>query len=51
LLRRGESAKPEEREKLRRQLDELIAPFSDNIAYYAFLEAEREAAGLGDGDS
>jgi predicted ATP-binding protein involved in virulence len=51
LLRRAKGAKPGEREKLKRQLDELVAPFSDNIAYHAFLEAEREAAGLGDGDS
>ena len=29
------------------QLDELSAPFSDDVAYYAFLEMERTAAGLG----
>ncbi len=49
LLRRGEGANADERERLKRELDELIAPFSDNVAYYAFLEAEREAAGLGGG--
>ena len=26
---------------LKRKLDELIAPFSDDVAYYAFLEMER----------
>ncbi len=35
---------PEEKEKLKRQLDELIAPFSDDVAYHAFLEMERLAS-------
>lgn len=35
------------RQRLKAQLDELSAPFSDNVAYHAFLEMERLAAGLG----
>ncbi|QRN98243.1 AAA family ATPase [Archangium violaceum] len=38
---------PERRESLKLRLDELSAPFSDNVAYHAFLRMEREAAGLG----
>ncbi len=38
---------PEQRESLKLRLDELSAPFSDNVAYHAFLRMEREAAGLG----
>jgi predicted ATP-binding protein involved in virulence len=38
---------PEQIEPLKRKLDELSAPFSDNVAYHAFLEMERMAAGLG----
>ena len=32
---------------LKAELDRLSAPFSDNVAYHAFLEMERLAAGLG----
>lgn len=39
---------PEQREALKRKLDELSEPFSDNVAYHAFLRMEREAAGLGE---
>ncbi len=39
---------PEQREALKRRLDELSEPFSDNVAYHAFLRMEREAAGLGE---
>ncbi len=38
---------PQKKEELKRKLDELSAPFSDNVAYHAFLEMERMAAGLG----
>lgn len=31
---------------LKEKLDELSAPFSDNVAYHAFLEMERLAAGV-----
>jgi predicted ATP-binding protein involved in virulence len=39
---------PEQREALKRKLDALSEPFSDNVAYHAFLRMEREAAGLGE---
>lgn len=29
-------------------LDKLIAPFSDNVAYHAYLEMKREASGIND---
>jgi predicted ATP-binding protein involved in virulence len=35
------------KEELKIKLDELSAPFSENVAYHAFLEMERAAAGLG----
>ncbi|WP_252179255.1 AAA family ATPase [Endozoicomonas sp. 4G] len=35
--------------QLKQELDELSAPFSDNVAYHAFLEMERAASGLGKG--
>lgn len=45
-----ESAKnsdnPEKIEELKNQLDELSAPYSDNVAYYAYLELKRAKAGL-----
>ncbi|WP_129627814.1 AAA family ATPase [Candidatus Oscillochloris fontis] len=46
ILQQGKQAHPHQLEALKRRLDELT-PFSDNIAYHAFLEMEREAAGLG----
>ena len=48
LLQRGREANDGELERIKRKLDELSAPFSDNVAYHAFLEMERIAAGLGD---
>lgn len=39
------------RQALKARLDELSAPFSDNVAYHAFLEMERLAAGLGKSQS
>ena len=47
LLEQGVKANQEEKEALKVQLDQLSAPFSDNVAYHAFLEMERIAAGLG----
>lgn len=47
LLRKAESADVQEKEDLKRELDALAAPFSDNVAYHAFLEMERITAGLG----
>lgn len=46
VLEQAEGASPEEVERLKRRLDELVAPFSDDVAYHAFLKMEREAAGL-----
>jgi len=54
VLEQAEKAPPHEKERLKRELDELSRPFSDNVAYHAslaFMEAKREAAGLGDGES
>lgn len=51
LLEEADGADAEEKERIKRQLDELTAPFSDNVAYHAFLNVKRIAAGLGDGDS
>lgn len=47
LLQQAGNASEEEKEKLKQTLDELSAPFSENVAYHAFLEMERQAAGLG----
>ncbi|MFO0608904.1 MAG: AAA family ATPase [Polyangiales bacterium] len=40
------AAPPEERERLKRELDALSAPFSDDPAFIAFLNVERAARGL-----
>ena len=50
LLQGAEGASPEKKDELKRELDELTAPFSDNVAYHAFLEMRRTASGLGDDD-
>lgn len=47
LLQNGRKATDEEVEKLKQQLDEIESLYSDDVAYYAFLQMEREAAGLG----
>jgi len=47
-LERAKDADPEEKRRLKAVLDQLSAPFSDNVAYHAFLEMKRLAAGLGD---
>lgn len=46
LLQKGPNADPMEKKRLKEKLDGLSAPFSDNIAYHAFLEMERLAAGI-----
>ncbi len=48
LLREAKAANPRKKQKLKQKLDELTAPFSDNVAYHAFLEMKRIAAGVGD---
>ncbi|MBL0385293.1 AAA family ATPase [Tumebacillus sp. ITR2] len=50
LLDQAEGASPEEIQRLKQKLDELSAPYSDNVAYYAFLERKRLKAGLGRDD-
>ncbi len=47
LLQQAAGASTEEKAILKQKLDELSAPFSDNVAYHAFLNMERIAAGLG----
>lgn len=47
VLEEAKEADDEKKEKLKLKLDELSAPFSDNVAYHAFLEMERIATGLG----
>ncbi len=49
VLREAQNVNSERVEQLKAKLDELSMPFSDDIAYHAFLEMEREAAGLGRG--
>ncbi len=48
-LQQAQSASPEKVEHLKRRLDELMMPFSDDPAYVALLEAERTSAGMGKG--
>jgi len=44
VLQEVTTASPAEKENLKKRLDELVAPFSDNVAYHAFLEMQRIAA-------
>lgn len=46
-LEEAGTANTERKALLKARLDELSAPFSENVAYHAFLEMERLAAGLG----
>jgi predicted ATP-binding protein involved in virulence len=48
VLEQTKDTPPEELGRLKARLDELAAPYSDNIAYHAFLQMKREVAGLGD---
>ena len=47
VLQDAKDTPPDIQQRLKTQLDEFSAPFSDNVAYHAFLEMERMAAGLG----
>lgn len=47
ILQEGKKADKAQKEQLKQKLDELSAPYSDNVAYHAFLEMERMSAGLG----
>lgn len=51
LLEQAKETAPEELGRLKARLDELAAPYSDNIAYHAFLQMKREVARLGDDDN
>ncbi len=48
LLEESKGVDSVEKERMKLELDNLIAPFSDNVAYYAFLESKKMCAGLGD---
>jgi predicted ATP-binding protein involved in virulence len=50
LLDEGRDASSEEVEQLKLRLDELEAPFSDDIAFSTFLKFQRETAHLGNGE-
>jgi predicted ATP-binding protein involved in virulence len=45
-LEEAKGARSERLAELKRQMDELSAPFSDDVAYHAFLEMQRRAARL-----
>ena len=47
VLEQAKEADEGTRQELKARLDELSAPFSDNVGYHAFLEMERLAAGMG----
>lgn len=47
VLEEAQGADFERKEELKRRLDELSAPFSENMAYHAFLEMKRISAGMG----
>jgi len=47
ILQDAKGSDEGKKEELKRKLDELSAPFSDNVGYHAFLEMKRVAAGLG----
>lgn len=47
VLEQANNASEEKKQELKDRLDELSSPFSENVAYHAFLEMERVAAGLG----
>jgi predicted ATP-binding protein involved in virulence len=48
-LRESSEATPSEREAMKKRLDELSMPYSDDPAYQAFLKMQRAASGI-DGD-
>lgn len=46
VLEQAENVPEEEVERLKRKLDELSIPYSDDPAYQGFLKMERLARGL-----
>jgi predicted ATP-binding protein involved in virulence len=51
VLESAKGADDDTRQLLKQRLDELSSPFSDNVAYHAFLEMKRLAAGMGSTDN
>ncbi|MEW4290659.1 AAA family ATPase [Rossellomorea marisflavi] len=47
LLHEGKDASDTKLEELKLKLDQLESLYSEDVAYYAFLQMERKAAGLG----
>jgi hypothetical protein len=47
LLEQSKMATDDEKKKLKDKLDELSAPYSEEVAYHAFLEMKRITAGMG----
>jgi predicted ATP-binding protein involved in virulence len=50
LLEEGKQSADAEKDEIKQKLDKLSAPFSENVAYHAFLEMKRVSAGLGDSE-
>ena len=50
LLEEGKQSAEAEKDEIKQKLDKLSAPFSENVAYHAFLEMKRVSAGLGDSE-
>ncbi len=48
VLQEAKSTNSQQVQQLKRKLDQLIEPYSDDVAYHAFLKMERQAARLGD---
>jgi len=46
VLEKADSASVQDRERLRKHLDELSLPFADDAAYQAFLKMQRTASGI-----
>jgi len=47
LLKKGQEASEDDLKEIKNELDRLEGLYSSDVAYYAFLEMERTAAGLG----
>ena len=47
VLDQAAEADPEEVQRLKLRLDELLEPYSDDAAFTAYLKIKREVAGLG----
>ncbi len=48
VLEEAKDADPDELDRLKQELDELSQPYTGNVAFAAFLESKRIAAGLGE---